>query len=420
MIYLIKLFINLIPTILTSIYTYLKNGPTVESWTFTTFIFVKILNKILTLPYDDINKWRELLDMLGETQCKSSTLEELTIHFKFRQKANELVTKHLEEKYGDGTWYDENCKPENSPPLRAELIIPNSMKLNSDSKVILFLHSGSYCFGNFSKYRLYMEEIGQKTGCIVLGLNYRLAPEFSAPCQLEDALASLLFLVGQKVDESESESGIGLSLNQIVLMGDSAGGGLCASLYHFLRNINFGKPLAAVLYSPWIDLVSETYPSYEECSNIDFLPPPTNLINKEGNEEGILDGQLKLIYGGSPSNIKAKILERGHYLVPVKYLDTPIISPLKDTNFSDLPPVLIITGEAEVIRDESIHYNESIYDAYSDGQIAQRNISPCTLHLYPDMIHIFPTNFPFIKESKEALGKTVEYINRCFDVNNDN
>ncbi|KXN66919.1 alpha/beta-hydrolase [Conidiobolus coronatus NRRL 28638] len=346
--------------------------------------------------------------MLGETQCKSSVLEELSIHSKFRQKANELVNKHLEEKYGDSTWYDESCKPENSPPLKAELIIPNSMKLTSDSKVILFLHSGAYCFGDFSRYRLYMEELGQKTGCIVLGLNYRLAPEFSAPCQLEDALA---------IDGNENESGVGLSLNQIIIMGDSAGGGLCASLCHFLRDINFGKPLAAVLYSPWIDLVSDSYPSYEEFSNTDFLPPPINLIIKEGNEEEILDGQLKLIYGGSPSNIKAKILERGHYLAPVKYLHTPIISPLKDTNFSDLPPVLIITGDAEVIRDESIHYNDSIYDAYSDGQLAQRNISPCTLHLYPDMIHIFPMNFPFIKESKEALGKTAEFINRCFEEN---
>ena len=86
------------------------------------------------------------------------------------------------------------------------------------TRVVLFLHGGGYVSGSLNSHRHMMAETGRASGSRTLALDYRLAPEHPFPAALDDALAGYRFLL---------ESGV--SPRNIVLSGESAGGGLAVA-----------------------------------------------------------------------------------------------------------------------------------------------------------------------------------------------
>jgi acetyl esterase/lipase len=295
--------------------------------------------------------------------------------------------------------------------LRPEWVIPNHLALSSNSKVILYFYGGAYVFGHFSTYRICLEALAQDTDSIVLGANYRLSPEYSAPCQLEDALAHVLYLTSPVED-----SGIGLSFDQIIVSGDSAGGGLSSILNHFMRDAKIGKLAGSILYSPWVDLTTGQ-PSCTECADTDMLPRfehAAYYLNEKGE---IVPGLFNSIFKGSIPEVQIKMIEREHFLAPKKYANSPLISPLCDNNFKDLPPTLIITGQVEVLRDESILYHELINNSYSEEELSKFEVPPTTLHLYEDMFHIFPMTVFDLPSSQISFKRAINFIKQCFSQN---
>jgi acetyl esterase/lipase len=92
-------------------------------------------------------------------------------------------------------------------------------------------------------HRGLMGRISRSAKAHVLGVNYRLAPEFRFPAALEDAAAAYRWLVADGAKGSD-----------IVIAGDSAGGGLSLSTLVALRNASDPIPAAAVCLSPWVDM----------------------------------------------------------------------------------------------------------------------------------------------------------------------
>src|SRR5215510_3436578 len=88
-----------------------------------------------------------------------------------------------------------------------------------------------------------MGRISRSAEARVLGLNYRLAPEYRFPAALEDATAAYRWLIAK-----------GAKASNIVIAGDSAGGGLSLSTLIALRNAADPLPAAAVCLSPWVDM----------------------------------------------------------------------------------------------------------------------------------------------------------------------
>ncbi|KXN66514.1 hypothetical protein CONCODRAFT_168312 [Conidiobolus coronatus NRRL 28638] len=114
------------------------------------------------------------------------------------------------------------------------------------------------------------------------------------------------------------------------------------------------------------------------------------------------------------------MLERGHYVTSVKYLNSPLVSPLCDTNFRDLSPILIISGEVETLRDESYLYQELINSSYSDEELDSFQIPPSTLHLYEEMFHVFPMILPALPSSRVSFKRAANFIKQCFAKNSSN
>lgn len=167
------------------------------------------------------------------------------------------------EKVGGRTWWQWR-RPET--PLRAEWIEMKKdwaerRRLGTKcERCILYVHGGAYYFGSVDEHRYQMQRHARKLKARVLAPRYRLAPQYPFPCGLFDCLAVYLYLLEHFRPE------------QILFMGDSAGGGMVLSLLVTLRDQGLPLPAGAVLLSPWVDL-THSFPSVAGDGAGDYIPP---------------------------------------------------------------------------------------------------------------------------------------------------
>ena len=174
--------------------------------------------------------------------------------------------------------------------------------------VLLYLHGGGYCCGGINYSKGYGALLAVKSGTKVFAPAYRLAPEHPFPAALEDALESYQYLL-QK----------GYTAKNIVLAGESAGGGLCYALCLKLKEMNLPLPAGIVAISPWTDMTASG-PSYEANREID--PTLTMEVIEEYADAYTTDRQ------------------------------NPFVSPALG-DLSDLPPSLIFVGGEEILLSDS-------------------------------------------------------------------
>lgn len=223
----------------------------------------------------------------------------------------------------------------------------------SKEKVILFFHGGGFNAGSIKSHQSLMGKISRASGYAVLGIGYRLAPEFPFPAALNDALISYQWLLNHSYLPSS-----------IFFAGSSAGGGLVLSLCLKLKEINQLQPAAAICLCPMVDFTFS-------CNSIDS--------NKEKDwvqQERIYSAAKDYCKNEDPKN--------------------PLISPLFG-NLEGLPPLLIQTGESEIFRDEAI----------AIAKKAQAHQVPVTLELWPETIHcwqLFASQVPKGQESIDHIG----------------
>ncbi|KAI9478512.1 MAG: alpha/beta hydrolase fold-domain-containing protein [Benjaminiella poitrasii] len=234
---------------------------------------------------------------------------------------------------------------------------------SSSEKIVLYLHGGAYCAMSAQTHRTLTYKISKSTKRRVLAVNYRLAPETKFPGALYDVVQTFLYLIDPKEKYH-------FDPQNIVVMGDSAGGGLCLAMVLYLRDHGLPQPEGAVLLSPWVDLTF-SYPSWKDASLYDYLPsnPAEQLI------------------GMNPAQL---------YLDDPSLARHPYVSPIFAEHFDHLPPILIQSGGCESLRDEICDLTEKI-----------RKSKNTMVHheIYEDMVHVFQA-FPFAKSSEaiESIG----------------
>jgi len=190
--------------------------------------------------------------------------------------------------------------------------------------------------------------------------DYRLAPEHPFPAGLEDALACYRWLRSQ-----------GTPAGQIVLAGDSAGGGLLLSLLLTLRDAGEALPAAAVCMSPWTDLA--------------------------GTGASVVSNTLSDVWFFGESLPIAARLYLGQ-TAPTH----PIASPLY-ADLHGLPPLLIHASDNEVVRDDSVRF---AWKAKEAGV-------PVDLKVWPGLPHVWQAFIPFIPEARESLNEMVAFLQRA-------
>jgi monoterpene epsilon-lactone hydrolase len=225
-------------------------------------------------------------------------------------------------------------------------------------RVILFFHGGGFISGSFHSHQDLIGRLAKATGCDVLAVDYRLAPEYPFPAALEDALISYEFLRKQKI-----------AAQNIFVAGSSAGGGLTLGLLLKLLDRKEVLPRAAICISPWVDLAMTG----------------KTLQTNEGKD---------LIHA---KNIKvaASIYLAGHNP------KDPLASPLYG-NLEGLPPLLIQVGTREVFLDEIEQFAKK----------AKECDVPVELQKFDEMIHTWHLFASVVPEGQKAFEKIGQFVKK--------
>jgi len=224
--------------------------------------------------------------------------------------------------------------------------------------VLMHLHGGGYTSGDIENI-LITHRIAKAANIRGFMVDYRLAPDHPFPAGLEDAVTAYKWLLTNNFKP-----------NNIVVSGDSAGGGLALALLLKLRDSKVALPAGAICISPWTDLTLRS-DSYKTNLERDPTLEISELIN------GIQS------YIGS-SNIDPK---------------NPYISPVY-ANLADLPPLLIEVGEIELLRDDAIRVAKKAKDAGVN----------IILNVYNDMPHVFQSMDFSIPEVKFSYNRINQFI----------
>ncbi|WWC58949.1 uncharacterized protein I303_101494 [Kwoniella dejecticola CBS 10117] len=231
-------------------------------------------------------------------------------------------------------------------------------------RVIYYVHGGAYYVGNAATHRLITIGVSKSCNARVFAITYRLAPEHVFPLPLHDVLHGYLRLLAPPLS---------IPPENIIIAGDSAGGGLSLALCMYLRDEGYKLPAGLVLMSPWVDLTMSCG-SWDENAATDVVPRPE------------ADDHLNPV---------------ACYLGPkgiTSYLTHPYASPLFG-DLSGLPPMLIQSGDSEVLRDE-------ITLLAHKATLAGVHV---THELYEDMVHVFQM-FSFLPATTAAINNVGKWV----------
>lgn len=229
---------------------------------------------------------------------------------------------------------------------------------DADTRVrILYLHGGGWVSGSGGNYLPLAAEISRAAKCAVLLPDYRLAPEHPFPAGLDDCTAAHDWLIANGPSGPDAAKAT-------FIAGDSAGGNLTLATLLALKERKRPLPAAAIAISPATDFT-------------------------------LTSQSLKTVYDPI---ISARTMPefRSRYL-PTTDPRNPLASPLFG-DFQGLPPLLIQTGEHEMLRDDSIRVAKK---ARADG-------TPVSLEIWPGMQHVFQIRG--LPESREAIGRIGHFV----------
>ena len=254
------------------------------------------------------------------------------------------------------------------PPRGTETITINVGGVSADQVItpasrpnrhVLYLHGGGYRLGAPSTYRHLTWRIASAAQAQVLVIDYRLAPENPFPAALEDAVSYYCWLLAEGADA-----------RQIVVIGDSAGGGLALALLLKLRDSSLPRPAAAVVLSPWTDLAL-TGASLTLNAKLDAIV--------EAEDAPIFAADY--LAGTDPRH--------------------PYASPLYGDP-TGLPPTLIQVGSEEVLRDDAVRMAEKMQRAHCQAE----------LQIWPRMPHVWHFLAPILPEAREAIAEISKFVQR--------
>ncbi len=232
--------------------------------------------------------------------------------------------------------------------------------------VLVYFHGGGWVVGDIDSHDMGCRSLANASGCKVVSVDYRLAPEHPWPASPDDCFAAVQWVAAHAAE-------LGVDANRLAVGGDSAGGNLAAAVTLRARAANGPRIAFQLLAYPAVD-ATMSLPSYASNGSGYFL-------EKAG---------MEWFYG--------------HYLQDRADAKNPDVSPLFADDLSGLPPAYLVTAEYDPLREEGCAYAEKLQAA--GGAVEHIN--------YPTMIHGFfgfqalvNVSVEAVRLAGEAMGKAL-------------
>ncbi|RIB20144.1 Alpha/Beta hydrolase protein [Gigaspora rosea] len=392
---------ELTPMFISTVYKHFRNEIPDSNWDLRLHLAVAMLRSVLQRSkHKTIEKQQKFLAKAHIPSSPSTLVKKAIVPETCRSQAEDIMAGLLsgqEEKVG-WRWKDDPMK---QTPLRGEWVESKTRKKLTDvDRVILYIHGGAYIIGSAAQERFLIQKVAKEGAARAFGFDYRLAPQSPFPAALIDTLAAYLYLI-----QPPSDSGFEpINPKNIVIMGDSAGGGLALSLLLVLRDVGLPQPVGATCWSPWVDLF-HSLPSIFTNASTDYLP--SGLIYKASPANPIKDN----------TDIKQR-LSRIQYYAHNSALDIPYVSPILADDLGGLGEIFITCGNCERLRDESILFANKAAKTYPElfnipRKEGQRSYPPTkvSLNIFEAMPHVFQL-FLFHPIAINAIKRTGKWIRK--------
>ncbi len=228
---------------------------------------------------------------------------------------------------------------------------------------LVYFHGGGFVQGDLDSHDALCRQIALDAKCVVVSVDYRLAPEHKYPAAVHDCYAATCWV-------HENADLLGVDHQRIAVGGDSAGGNLATVVARLAKERRNPALVFQLLIYPVTDLRS-----FDTASYLD--------------------------------NATGKLLTRStmqwfaqHYLRTDADRQDPSASPLMANNLIGLPPALVITAEHDPLRDEGEAYAALLEQAHNQVTLAR----------YDGMIHAFVSMYAFIDQGRAALQQCTDAL----------
>ncbi len=231
--------------------------------------------------------------------------------------------------------------------------------------LFVWFHGGGWVLGDLEDADPICRSLCLGAGCVVVSVDYRLAPEHPFPAGLDDCWAALAWAVQHAAE-------LGVDAGRVAVGGDSAGGNLAAVVALLARDEGGPELCFQLLVYPVTD----------------FDPTTPSMVE---NAEGYL--------------LTAEMMRwfYDHYTDPAER-DDPRAAPLKAADLAGLPPALVLTAEFDPLRDEGEAYGR---------RLAAAGV-PTTISRYDGLIHGFLSMTAFSERAAEAEVEAARALAAAF------
>lgn len=228
---------------------------------------------------------------------------------------------------------------------------------------LIYYHGGGWVLGDLDAYDHVCRLLARAAGCVVVSVGYRLAPEYPFPAGLEDAHASLQWVLSHAAE-------MAIDGERIAAAGDSAGANLLTVACHLARQRGGRLPVCEILIYP----VTQ--------------PPGMSTSEREFGDGYFLTTRGMRWF-------------LNHYAAGAAGArENPLIFPILIDDLRGMPPTLIMTAEYDPLRDEG--------EAYAD-RLREAGV-PVVCRRYPGMIHGFLSLLPPMDAREQLIQEVADYL----------
>ena len=233
---------------------------------------------------------------------------------------------------------------------------------------LVYLHGGGWARGSLQTHDIVCRSLANGAGCVVVSVDYRMAPEYRFPAAFEDSLAATRWV-------AEHAAEIGIDPRRLAVGGDSAGGNLAAAVALAARDAGGPSLVHQLLIYPVTDYNFDTRSYADNAEGY--------MLTRAAMQHY---WRLYLRDGSDGADFRA--------------------SPLRARDFGNLPPALVITAEFDPLRDEGRAYADRLREAGT----------PVLYREYPGMVHGFVTSAGVLDAGKQAVREAAAALKDAFRV----